>query len=124
MNLDSLTEQIETDFAKLLNGEALAENDYQRLLAETIEKIIVKNDEITISLKDGNAFSLPRITVDKRGKKILPFSDIYTTVDDPENLNTAKMYHHICFYCDEHVQGLQGAVTLVKTDDYSILLYK
>lgn len=123
-NLDSLKEQIETDFATILNQGKLSENDYQRLLAETVEKIIVSENEIKIELKDGNAFNLPRMKVDNRGKKILPYCDIYSTVNDPENVHTAKMYHIISYYCGEHVQGLNGAETLVKTDDYTILLYR
>ena len=124
VSLDAISAKIETDFAMLMNGEKLAENDYQRLLADTINNIIVEDDFIKINLKDGNCFTLPRITVDGRGKKILPYSDIYSTTDDAENIDSAKMHHHICFYCGEHKDGLQGAKTLVKTDDYSILLYQ
>lgn len=124
VSLDAISAKIETDFAMLMNGEKLAENDYQRLLADTINNIIVEDDSIKINLKDGNCFTLPRIIVDGRGKKILPYSDIYSTTDDAENIDSAKMHHLICFYCGEHIDGLQGAETLVKTDDYSILLYR
>ena len=123
-SLDAMVEKIEIDFASILNGDALSENDYQRLLADTINKIIVADDYITVHLTDGNVFSLPRIQVDGRGKKILPHSDIYTTTDDADNVDSAKMHHLICFYCGEHQDGLKDAEILVKTDDYSILLYR
>jgi hypothetical protein len=40
------------------------------------------------------------------------------------DIDSAKMHHHICFYCGEHKDGLKGAEILVKTDDYSVLLYQ
>ena len=85
------------------------------------DKIIVKDDAIRVLLTDGNQFELPRLTVDGRGKKVLPFSDIYSS-SETEDIG-GKLHHHICFYCSEHKDGLQGAKELVKTEDYTILLY-
>lgn len=121
VNFEAVQAKIDIDFASLMNGETLSENDYSRLLAATIDKIIVADDAIRVLLTDGNSFELPRITVDGRGKKVLPFSDIYSS-SETEDIG-GKLHHHICFYCSEHKDGLQGAKELVKTEDYTILLY-
>lgn len=79
-DLDTLTEAIKQDFEAIASGETLEKTTYQRLLAKTIEKITVYAERITVSLKDGNSVDLPRLTVDKRGRKVLPDSKMQMLV--------------------------------------------
>ncbi len=55
----------------ILNNDRLEEDLYSRMVFETFKKIIVHQNYLEISFKDGKSFKLPREQVDHRGKKII-----------------------------------------------------
>lgn len=82
-NVADLQAKVETDFHNIMENEMLNEDDYQRLLAETIEKITVFNDKVEITLTDGRAFALPRLMVFRGGLKVIPNAQILChSIDD------------------------------------------
>ena len=84
-------------------------------MSETIKKIVVSDDEIIVHLCDGNSFALPRITVNGRGKKIMPWSEVMAATDSVDNLDGIQHYT-IIFH------GGNESKVLLDTEDYSIEL--
>jgi len=85
----------------------LDDDDYARLVRETFRELIVFEDRIKVVLFDGNSFEIPRILVDKRGKKKLPSCKAETFLEE------GRMYFRIVF------EG-EKSETLVKSDFFSI----
>lgn len=108
-NLDDLSAKVLADFQAISSGETLDKITYQRLLARTIEKITVRKDSISILLKDGNAFDLPRIMLDKRGRKVLPESKICVYVN-VKGLHTV----YITFGDGEEFEEVKGQGYIIK----------
>jgi len=81
----------------------LDDDDYARLTRETFRELIVFEDKIKVVLFDGNSFEIPRILVDKRGKKKLPSCKAETFLEE------GNMYFRIVF------EG-EKSETLVKID--------
>ena len=111
----------------------LQECDYQRLLQETIKEIIVSDTEVIVSLTDKNGFTLPRIMVDRRGKKVLPWSSIAVSPKISGEYNDTKfmqkqMYTMISFYCDDTKNVYDycnsDSRILLETDSYCIRLFE
>lgn len=126
-NKTKLLNKIDDDVYAIMERTKVPEDTYTRLLAETIEKIVVYSEKIHIFLKDGNSFDLPRILVDKRGKKIIPYSDISFDPMVEDNYNddkrlTKRFYYHINFYIGERKKKMKYQ-ELVSADSYSISLY-
>ena len=113
IDADALTARLDADFAAIMEPRLLDEAGYQRLLQETIKDIIVSSDKIKVNLTDGNAFELPRIQIDGRGKKVLPWSEISASTESIENLDTITHYN-IIFH------GGNENKTLVENDIYTI----
>lgn len=132
-NYDEIREKIDIDFYNIQNSLKLQECDYQRLLQETIKEIIVSDTEIIVSLTDKNGFTLPRIMIDRRGKKVLPWSSIAVSPKISGEYNDEKfmqkqMYTMISFYCDdtknENDYCNSDSRILLETDSYCIRLFK
>lgn len=90
-NLDALQEAVKNDFMAIASGTTLDKVTYQRLLAKTIEKIVVYDDKVTVSLKDANVVEIPRLTVDKRGRKTLPASQMSILINDITGTHTVDI---------------------------------
>lgn len=86
-----LEAKIDTDFHNIMENELLEEDDYSRLLHETIEKITVFDDKVNIALKDGRAFDLPREIINRYGSKALPKAVIYAHSEN-DSLDGIKHY--------------------------------
>ena len=113
IDADALTSRLDADFAAIMEPRLLDANSYQRLLQETIKDIVVRADTITINLVDGNSFDLPRIQIDRRGKKVLPWSEIMASTSAVDNLDSIQHYS-IIFH------GGNESKTLVDNDLYTI----
>jgi hypothetical protein len=75
-------EKVTADFDKIMGRKTLDEDDFQRLLAESIDRITVENDSIRITLADTREFSLPRLPIYK-GLKVIPNAQIHCQgIDD------------------------------------------
>ena len=132
-NYDEVREKIDIDFYNIQNFLKLQEVDYQRLLQETIKEIVIFDTEIAVSLTDKNGFTLPRIQIDRRGKKVLPWSSI-TVIPavkgeyDDSKFMQKQMYTIISFYCDdkktEKDYQSSTARILLETDSYCIRLFE
>lgn len=107
-------EQIEQDFHKLMECETLDEDTYRRLLRATIAEILVYEDKMTVKLTDGNAVDLPRMIVDRRGKKVLPKCNLLVATEAVETLDSITHYT-IQYKANENK-------TLVENDIYTIEL--
>lgn len=130
-NYSELREKIEQDFFQIQNLMKLQEHDYKRLLEETIKEIIVSDNAITIHLTDGNQFTIPRITINKRGQKVLPWIEVTNApmvksdYDDSRFLDK-EFFTFINFYCiDKPIQEFKNkkAETLLDTPTYCIRLF-
>ena len=109
---EAIAEKIATDICTITAGILLEQDDYQRLLRETVDRITVHAESITILLKDGKTIDLPRIKVDGRGKKVLP----YATTDTEINENKKSLRYIITYH------GGTENRTLAETDDYVIYI--
>lgn len=130
-NYSELREKIEQDFFQIQNLMKLQEHDYKRLLEETIKDIIVSQNDVTIQLTDGNMFAIPRITINKRGQKVLPWIEVTSApmvkndYDDNRFLDK-DFFTFINFYCeDKPVQefNIEKAKTILDTPTYCIRLF-
>lgn len=90
----------------------IANDDYARLVRETIKEILIYEDRIQVVLFDGNSFELPRLKANRRSKK-LPVASSYSTV------HNGYLHHTIIFDCDNPSKEK----TLLKTEDYNIILH-
>lgn len=131
-NYSELREKIEQEFFQIQNLMKLQEHDYKRLLEETIKEIIVSQNDVIIHLTDGNTFSIPRITINKRGQKVLPWIEVTNApmvasdYDDSRFLDK-EFFTFINFYCaDKPIQEFRNkkADTLLDTPTYSIRLFR
>lgn len=132
-NLELLNQKINDDFSKIMEGKLMDEDSYMRLLEQTIEEIVIHESSVEVKLKDGKKFSIPRITVDKRGKKILPYVNIFVSPKIEGEYNDSKIsekevFTCIQFFCDSErdiiTYSSKDAEILLETDDYSIELYR
>lgn len=111
-----LEDQANCLLRKIIKTQQFSEEEFFNLTHKTIKKIIVFDDKINISLKDGNCFTLPRI-VGKRNLKYLPNVRIVT-----ENIHEKKTHSlwdkkfHIIFI----VKTRHNLKTLVDSPLYRI----
>jgi hypothetical protein len=113
-DMEALQAKIDEDFHNLMENQLLAEEDYQRLLYETIDRIIVDNDNVEIVMKGGQSFKLPRIQMDGRGLKVLPRPQIWCYGEDD---SLGKIAHVRI----EYGEGDNERV-LIENDAYSVIL--
>lgn len=93
------------------DSESELDNDnYSRLLRDTIKEIIIYKEYIKVVLIDGNSFDLPRLKANRRAKR-LPFGTSHTYIQD------GIQKHVITYVQDEHSHKTK---TLLKTDTYEI----
>jgi len=110
-----LEKRTDEDFSAILEPRLLDEASYQRLLAETIKRVVVHNDKVEVELRDGGRFELPRIKVDGRGKKILPWSEVIAATESVDNLN--DVVHYLIVF-----HGGDESRVLLERENYTIVL--
>lgn len=105
------------------DSESLIDNDdYARLLRDTIKEVKVFQDEIQVILFDGNTFSLPRLKANRRSKK-LPNVSARTTfipIDKKKKEKGGYLHYTITFSSDDPTES----ITLLETPYYKIILNK
>lgn len=92
MDLAEMEEGIDRDWNMLVE-DRLDHETYRRLLWRTVENIIVHDDRLDIGLTGGIRFSIPRVTVDGRGRKMLPHSTVYASAENMGSLDSITHYH-------------------------------
>lgn len=114
-DINGMEARLDEDFSAILEPRLLDEASYQRLLCETVDKVVVGQSNICVWLCDGNKFELPRLVVDGRGGKVLPWSEVQVATACVENLN-CLLHHTIVFH------GGGECKILVDNEFYSIIL--
>ena len=113
-DVEALQEKVAIDFATIMEGELMNEDDYSRLLHETIEKITIFEEKINVALKDGRFFDLPRLVINRYGSKAIPNATIFADT-------TNETLDGICHYTIVYGEGKQEKV-LLEDDELTILL--
>lgn len=113
--LNHLTDMIQ-------NSERLIPNDdYSRLLRETVKEVIIYEGYIKVILFDGNSFKLPRLKANRRSKK-LPNAESYSKFiyeDENDKNKGGYLFPIIKFDC-----GGNKEETLLETAEYRIVIAK
>lgn len=113
-DVEALQEKVAIDFHNIMEGELMDEDDYSRLLHETIDKITVFEEKINVALKDGRNFDLPRLTINHYGSKAIPNATIFADT-------TNETLDGICHYTIVYGDG-ENEKTLLEDDNLTIFL--
>lgn len=106
---------------EITDSENLIDNDdYARLLRETLQEVIIFQDKIKVVLFDGNSFYLPRLKANRRSKKLpnVSATSTFIPIDKSDRNKGGYLYHTITFSSDNP----STSTTLIETPYYKIIL--
>ena len=113
-----LKSQQEQDFNALSEGRLLPEEDYQRLLQETISSIEVEAKCIKVNLVDGRAFDVPRIEGKWHSKRLMKS----TFTADTINADLSGIFHYSLHIYDGEAT-ITGGKCIMEDDSISVIIH-
>ena len=114
-----MKERLEQDFYNVMEGELLGEEDYQRLLRDTISSLVVMDDAVTVHLVDGRTFSIPRIEGKHHARRLMKCELLCdATGDDVEDIA-----HYQLHFFDGKLEGLTGGTVQYEDENVSVVIH-
>lgn len=115
---DRIQDLIERDFHRVMERELLPQDDYMRLLADTIEEIIVREDCLDVVTKHDVTISVPRIKGKHNAKRLMKCELLCDA--DGDTLDSI-IHYQMHFYDGEFT--MEGGQCVFGNDDIDIFVH-